>query len=75
MWFLRQTKNMQAKHAQNPINGLCAVLPYIFSSAEAMASGFMGFEMKPVIPASLHRCLSASNVFAVIAIIGISWSA
>ena len=27
--FLRQTRNMQARHVQNPINGLCAVLPYI----------------------------------------------
>ncbi len=27
--FLRQTRKMQARHVQNPINGLCAVLPYI----------------------------------------------
>ncbi|HBM30943.1 MAG TPA: hypothetical protein DHW32_08975 [Ruminococcaceae bacterium] len=24
------TEKMQARHAQNPINGLCAVLPYFF---------------------------------------------
>ncbi|MBS6586391.1 MAG: hypothetical protein KH345_09570, partial [Eubacterium sp.] len=27
--FLRQTRKMQARYVQNPINGLCAVLPYI----------------------------------------------
>ena len=27
--FLHQTRKMQARHVQTPINGLCAVLPYI----------------------------------------------